>query len=376
MSTSSKLKKKGESKANSSTIKHDKSGATISGTSPARITSIEDAVDKFGIDTDLFSVKEAEFKLYQQGMKIDGEPATQDLHGYRVRVERKAPPSVQNAIRSIIKDWKPKAYKVPKRAADSDDTLIAELSLYDAHVGKVSAEGEDIGEVVESFLAATDRLLDESRNYNLSKIILPVGQDFFNVDNFQGTTTKGTVLPTPPEHFTEVFRLGWTAMEKVIGKCLQVAPVEALWVPGNHDKSTSFYLVELLRSRFEDTQDVSFDLGLNERKYREYGLCLFGYTHGEEIKLADLPLLMATECDKWIGGTDQERYWRIGHFHRKREVAYTVGDTFKGVRVQVLPPLCVTDRWHMNKGFVNPNRAAEMTFWRKTGYKGNISEDL
>lgn len=116
--------------------------------------------------------------------------------------------------------------------------------------------------------------------------------------------------------------------------------------------------------------------GVKSRKYVRYGTNLLGFTHGDEEKSTDLPLLMAGEMgEAW--GYVTHREWHIGHFHKSKEMKFVSGDSHGPVIVRVLPSLSGTDAWHYRKGYVCGNRAAEAYLWSyKNGYTGHFSTNI
>jgi hypothetical protein len=192
-----------------------------------------------------------------------------------------------------------------------------------------------------------------------------------------GTTAKGTVVDAVDDRFQKVFRVGCRAVQHAILRCREIAEVEVLWVPGNHDPETSWYMAEWLAAVFSSDKHVTVDSGPQDRKYRAFGNSLIGYAHGDDIKLGDLPLIMATDPtirEQW--GKSRYQFWRIGHFHKKKETKYTGADTFNGVSVTILPSLSGTDKWHYEKGYVNNHRTAELALWSKdSGLTGTFSAE-
>jgi hypothetical protein len=76
-----------------------------------------------------------------------------------------------------------------------------------------------------------------------------------------------------------------------------------------------------------------------------YGNTLLGFTHGDETKLVDLPLLMATETPK-LWSTATHKAFFTGHLHHEMLKDH------KGVKIYQMPSLAGTDRWHHKKGYV------------------------
>ena len=138
----------------------------------------------------------------------------------------------------------------------------------------------------------------------------------------------------------------------------QIAPVKVVVVSGNHDFLASWHLGDSLECWFSKYEDVEIENQPKVRKYHQYGKCMLMFTHGNEGKREDYPLLMATENPVLFGATK----WReahCGHIHQ------TKTQEFHGVRVRILPALCPPDAWHAANGYVGNLRSAECYVWDK-----------
>jgi len=88
-------------------------------------------------------------------------------------------------------------YKVPKLDLPKGDKHALVMSPFDLHYGKYAWSGEVREEynrqmARDLLLQKTKELIPDIIKYNIEKIIVPVGSDFFHVDTMRGTTTKGT----------------------------------------------------------------------------------------------------------------------------------------------------------------------------------------
>lgn len=286
-----------------------------------------------------------------------------------VKLKRRAPKPIQDAIKELLKDAKPLALKPPTKSRGG--TLhMGEIGIYDHHYGKL-CWGEETGNDYDLKLArsvfrnAVDDMLERMAGFNVELINIPIGNDFFHVNDWLGQTANGTRVESVDDRFEKVFRVGCEDCQYMIERAAQRAKVRVIWVPGNHDRNTSWFLVEVLRAMFHGNRHIEFDNGPRERKYITYGPSLIGYVHGDEGKHSDLPALMATEVpDLWAAS--RFRAWRLGHWHKKKETRHTAGDTFNGVEIRLMPSLCGTDAWHYRKGFTGNARMAECWLWSKT----------
>lgn len=268
--------------------------------------------------------------------------------------------------------------KYPKQ----DARHLLEISLYDAHFGllawgRETGENYDLKIAERRFSAAMEDLLVKTKGCTPEKIVLPFGNDFFHVNNPEGVTPAAKNSLDTDGRLCKIVEAGEAALIKAVQTCLAVAPVDVLWIPGNHDPETSYFMCRILKAFFQGNKNVNVDVSPAPRKYVNYGCNLIGYTHGNEEKHGDLPTIMATE-QKNVWSHVTHREWHIGHYHKKKETRYSAGDTFGGVAVKIIPSICGTDAWHFRKGYVGNSRVAEAFVYDfKAGLTGTFtSKDL
>lgn len=348
------------------------------------VRTVEDALAKAEIDTALWEVERSQINSWPTSMKgADGQP--QQVWNWQVKVwlRRKAPRHVQDGIRELLSELRsnpPKAAPAnrPVKRSTTDNPHMLEISLFDAHFGKL-CWGQETGNDYDMEIAervynmAADDLLSKCSGFEIDKILLPVGNDFFQVNNWDGTTRRGTVVDSVDDRFQRVFRAGCRSLAQLIDRCREIADVDVKWVPGNHDPETSWYLCEWLDAWYNGDKHVSVDNSPQPRKYVPYGVNLIGLTHGDKERHRDLPLNMATEVPQWFAETVC-REIHLGHYHKAREMRHLALDEFNGIRVRILPSLSGTDSWHFEHGYVQNKRAAEAYLWNKQeGYAGTFN---
>lgn len=311
--------------------------------------------------------------------RADARPLIISLFHVRARLKRRPGFDVLKAkgeaLLEMIEAHAP-SYAAIHRPSTTPDHLL-EISPFDLHVGKLAWDKET-GEDYDSEIAirrlmwAANDALYKAQAFEPGMIVIPIGNDLFHSDSPDGATTKGTRLDVDTRH-SKMFVLAEEAMISVIDRARQVAKVKVLVVPGNHDRDTCFKLGRVLNAWYRKAGDVDIDVSPKLRKYLRWGTVGLGFTHGNEEKLADLPLIMATEeAEMWAETSHRE--WHIGHRHKKEETRYTAGDSFKGVRVRVLPSLSSADAWHYRKGYVGELPTMESYIWSASrGYVGHFS---
>ena len=269
---------------------------------------------------------------------------------------------------NLLADIKAYPRHLPKPHTPPKGGLLHVVSPADMHIGKLAWEPE-VGESYDSKIAAEyldvaiGKLLGHAVKYPVERHLLIVGNDLLQVDNLMSTTTAGTFQDTD-SRYRKMFRLAVVLMRRTIDRLAQTSPVTVLVMPGNHDQLASFHVGEVLQAVYDGCKQVAVSPVLLPRLYYRHGTTLLGFTHGNEEKHGDLPVIMAQETGEDWGQTTY-REFLVGHLHKKREKAFTAGDSYNGVRVIVLPSLSGTDSWHSKKGYIGEAKASESRLYDK-----------
>jgi len=177
--------------------KYNGSTATVT-TKSRTIRTVEDALEYAEIDTNIWEVSGVTINSWESAGKSKGTWSRCQLWQVKVTLKRKAPKFLTDAIADLtadiarIKAPSPKPTSRPRK-----DLHMLEVSLFDAHFGKL-AWGQETGtdydlKIAEKVYAeAVTQLLDLAQPYNVDRILFPVGNDFFHVDNWRNETAAGT----------------------------------------------------------------------------------------------------------------------------------------------------------------------------------------
>ena len=194
-----------------------------------------------------------------------------------------------------------------------------------------------------------------------------MGQDALHADNLIGTTTHGTWMDIAAAQ-----RRGINAVCEAVIDATEtfatVAPVKVITIEGNHDKYSTYWLGKVINAWFRDHPHVTVDETYTNgdaapRKYYKFGNVLLGLDHGNNVKPEHLALTMAVEAPEQWAATKYREFLR-GHFHKRLTLFHQiVGE--KGVNIRVLPALCPSDEWHLMKGFIGNERAADALFYHE-----------
>lgn len=263
---------------------------------------------------------------------------------------------------------------------DKHERHMMELYVADHHVGLL-AWSEETGEDYDSDLAerilryVLDRMMERASGFPIDRVLLPLGNDWMHTDTTDqgkgGATTAGTPQDVDTR-YQKMFRRARTMAVMMIDELRQLAPVDVVVVPGNHDTERMFFLGDALSAWYRLDDSVTVENSAAKNHYVRYGQTLIGLTHGHEQKPADLPLIMATEAASDWAATEWHE-WHTGHMHKKRETQYVPVTEDQGVRVRVMPSLVARDSWHASKGYRH-KRACEAYLWHEQeGYAGTFS---
>lgn len=344
----------------------------------ARIKTLDQLLAAAEVDLEQWEVERLVANKWEMGAKLDdGRIAVEPLFQIKAWLRRKrgwTPTEFRDQIIADMRRAAPPPRPLPKQKTKSGD-LLYEISIFDPHIGKLAWHREtghnyDLKIAEAEYMHAVETLLAHAEAMQLGKILFVVGNDFLHTDNARNETHAGTRQDADgrwQRSFLHARRLAATAIDR----CREVAPVDALIVPGNHDRERLFYLGEALECQFGKDTRVNVNNAPTLRKYYSHGVNLIGFTHGSEEKHQDLPLLMADEVpDMWAASKFRE--WHVGHIHTRRMMQWMSTKSYGLTAVRILASISGTDAWHKSKGY-RALRGSEAYLWDfEKGYLGHF----
>lgn len=346
-----------------------------------QIQTPEDLMAYAQVDQHVWEIERQTVNKWEVGMRdANGGVVTSPLFQIKIwlrrRVMEQRIEALMNGLLEQFKSAAP-ATRVITRPPAGDG--LFELSILDLHLGKYCWEAEtgsqyDLTIAARTFRAALDDLLGKGAALKPAQILLPIGNDFFNVDNLARTTTAGTPQDESGR-WQESFLAGRKLMVEAIEQCRAVAPVQVVMVAGNHDTQRLYYLGETLAAWFRHCPDVQVDASPTQRKYVRWHRTLIGFTHGDNEPVANLPIIMATEQrEAWACTAHHE--WHVGHLHARQKKCFQAVADQHGVIVRVIPSLCPSDAWHKAKGYQGARAAEGFYFDPSAGCVAEFSHNL
>lgn len=248
----------------------------------------------------------------------------------------------------------------------SSEKVCGVISLQDLHFGKPG--NENMGAVVDKAICY---LIGKAyANYNLEKIIFVIGPDTLNMDTFNGTTTKGTPVENS-ETATKAYMKAFDAICLAIGKIKHFCDtLEVVFIPGNHDRLSSFHLIHAVSQVFKMTSDIKFNTSYKERKVIMYHNNMIALEHGD-VSSRNNPLVFATDFPKeW--GSSKHRFLYTGHYHGRKTKEVITENEEQGFITRIIPALTSSDYYHYHNKWTGNQRAAIIHIHEAN--KGLISE--
>lgn len=274
--------------------------------------------------------------------------------------EQIKPEVLKEDFLKFVEEYSPIVEK--RKPVYQKNPMVLEISIPDIHYGKLT--DTNLEEFEQLYMDTVMELLEKAGGLEIKQILLPIGNDGLNSDNLNYTTTNGT-----PQHdsihWMKSFQGYWKLLVKAIDYLKLTAPVHVVVVQGNHDYERMYYVGEVLSSWYKNDENVSVDNAQNSRKYFNFGVNLIMYTHGNNEKIADLPLIMATE-QPMLFSNAKFREIHCGHLHKE------MVNEYRGIKVRFIPSICPADLWHKKMGY-EAQRAAQAYIWSYTnGYEGHL----
>ena len=262
----------------------EKGEGKISGTFDHEPKSAEEIIGLLKIDTD-------KWKLSQYWNKQMGD------HWRVSALVSQVKNSEEKLFKELLERWEPKTYTIPssKIKKSNRELVCGVMSLQDIHFGK---EGNDT--IDKDFEDTVKNLIQRAvTSHYIEKMYFVVGGDLINMDTFDGTTTSGTGLDncmSATEAYMQAFDAMHWAINYIKAFCKELVVV---YVPGNHDRLSSFHLVHALANSIK-SKEIVWDIKYEERKVHVFGNNFNAFEHGDK-RSKNNPLIYASEYPKQWG---------------------------------------------------------------------------
>lgn len=323
----------------------------------SEINSLEKVIERCNIDTNIWNIEK--YAIEQGANDKEGNAQFR----WKLNLEKKVSDFNEKIISDLKEDLKKNSKIVARKNYGKSNGFMLEIAIFDSHMGKLSFWGEtnsnyDLKIAKQAYLDTLYDLLEKAKKFGTpEKILFIIGQDFINIDNNLLTTTAGTKQDVDGR-YPKIVKEGREVLTHSIDILKEIAPVEVLVSPGNHDFNTMFHIGDSVECYYHNDENVTVNNQPISRKYVKYGKSLICLSHGDKIKADQIPLIMATECSKdWA--TTKYKFCFLGHYHTEsmKEI--------RGVKIHYLSSISAPDLYHFDNGYVGNIRQAQAFIFDK-----------
>ena len=251
--------------------------------------------------------------------------------------------------------------ELPESELFDDSGCVLEICIPDLHSGLLSwrcetGEDYDLNIAKERFFKAISDIIRRSGVHSFSKVLLVTLGDLLHTDNDSQTTTKGTFQQVDGR-LAKIFDCTLDMLIDAVKMLSSLAPVEVIYISGNHDRVLGYTLVKAAKKAFEGNEKITFDTSPNPQKFRLIGNSLVGWTHGDMPK-KNMHGWLQDRARKEFG---ESKYAEIhsGHYHSEQVVCAA------GVTIRYMPNLASASYWEHQQGFPNTTKTVICYRWHK-----------
>jgi len=287
---------------------------------------------------------------------------TKKLYSSKITVK---PKKTDWSVEYIDKYFENKVFKsvneLTKPTNYDDSGEILEIDLPDLHAGLYSWRQEtnedyDIHILKENFLKCFNDIIERCKGRKFEKIILATLGDLLHVDNDNQTTSKGTFQQVDGR-IAKVFDTTLDVIIDAVQLLGNFAPLEIVYVSGNHDRLLGYSLVKALEKAFRNDSNITFNISPNPRKFKRFDNVLIGWLHGDCNK---------NNISEWLQVEARKDYGdslfaecHAGHYHSQQTLEKS------GMIIRYLPTICASSAWEHQQAFNKSVKTVVSFVWNK-----------
>lgn len=333
--------------------------------------SPEKVLKELGYNPKNWEMRDLIINTWQQN---SNEKGITDLYQVKVRLKPLVANLTIDDVISATKEIlavgiKPLPIKKQEVNNDLDNNMLLEFPAVELHLGKMAHHwdtGEDYDHKIaqERFREIISSTVDIQDIYKCGTCFLSIGQDFFNSDTVDNTTTQGTPMQNDLR-WKKLFKVG---MELYIEAIETLKPmfnkIDIQLCQGNHDVMASFYLYAALEQCFKNDELVKFNNNYRTTQAYSFGDCVIFTNHGDKNYkrlVESIPIEFPLE---WANGRYRELH--LGHLHSEHV------EEKSGLVTRRVGSPSGTDDWHYQNRFIGAIQKHQLFVWHKEKGLQNI----
>lgn len=305
------------------------------------------------------------FSTWNQHTK---EQLTKQLYAVKFKVkpilnEANIEEAIEAAKELIQKEIKPLNIKRQSKKG-LDENKLMEIPSIELHLGKM-AWGGDTGQDYDKNIAQNrfyeimSSILEIQEQEQCGNALITIGNDFFNSDTVNATTTKGTPQ-TNDLRWKKMFLIGLKLYTEFIETLrTKFNNIDIRLCSGNHDKMSSFYLYITLQQYFRNDTSITFSDDYKDYQCYQFGKCAIFFGHGDGNLKRIIHSIPAEFYKEW--GSSYFRELHLGHLHKE-----VVVDDESGMITRRIGSPTGTDQWHYEERFIGATQKHQIFIWDKT----------
>lgn len=331
--------------------------------------SPEVILEKFGYSSDEWEL--VKWRIGYHEVAISDEDENRVC--YNIRCEMKprvksfiSPEECVEYLQELLKkEIKPLDVDIKDLDDELDKDKMFLLPPVELHLGKYSdsfSTGFDYSSKIASdrYRMITRKIVEQQEIMKCDKIVIGVGNDFFNSDNVSNSTSRGTPQQNDIS-WKRLFTLGVELMaEQIITLKEHFNNIEVILNGSNHDTMSSFHLYYALKQMFLNDSQVKFSDDYTDMECYTFGNNGIWFHHGDcnlTRLIESIPVLYPREY-----ANTKNRILLMGHLHSTQDLKEQCG-----VKPLRLSSPCEVDEWHFKEKYVGSIPSQETFVFDKNG---------
>lgn len=280
--------------------------------SPERVITEQQLQEVLNLNSNDWIIDKVDATKWDTSMKNKEHDGIMISENYRINITAK--PRVTQETKDFVavanEVIQSKEYPVREYPTNNDE-LMGVIKLADLHIDKLDLKSTPIKKKIKMYNNAIEDILEDYDKMWVDKIAVVNLGDYFNTD-VNNATTKGTQQQGNASEI-DARHAGIEFIMDTLLKGQEVAPMEYLTTPWNHDEYKSAYLHTVILKALEQHPNIHVRPQANLREYIKRGNSLIGFTHWHTIKSKQVPEAMLRDAKQnWI----KNRYFEMWHRHQ------------------------------------------------------------
>ena len=249
-------------------------------------------------------------------------------------------------IKDLFENYEPVELDYTLRPNYGKGDICTVVPIVDLHYNLLSTEyilNNEYNCVIaeQRLMSVINDVVSEIKDLGVKKIILPIGNDLFNSNGISGTTFKGTPQ-TNQKHIQEAYETLFNIVVNQITRLHEIAPVEVVYIPSNHDKEITFYFMHSLSVQFKNNPNVTVENRPFPNKYVKFGNSLFVFAH--DMKIEDVSTIVFDEAKNLL---DNVLYVEVflAHYHHEGV------KSLRNITIRRLPTISGESSWAVEHNY-------------------------